>query len=263
MMSPSASLLSNAVNHYTYISSFSVYADFPHSPNIDETYPVHTVVESEAQGVNWQNLALLKALCEDLLEKEMPSRALIVRSGLIVGPNDPTDRFTYWPYRVAKGGEVLAPGSPNSPVQIIDVRDLAEWILSMVEARKIGIYNAGGQPSSLTMQTLLEACQAVSQSDTYFTWVSEAFLQENGIGLKMELPLWIPSAPGAALVNCNKAISDGLKFRPLLETIRDTLIWDTTRSMNTKRRAGLSQVQETALLRDWSDRKRKFAVNML
>ncbi len=207
----SAELLAQSVEHYTFISSISVYADFS-APGLNENAPVGKLQDEAIEEITGETYGPLKALCEQAMENAMPGRALIIRPGLIVGPHDPTDRFTYWPYRVAQGGEVLAPGHPDRPVQIIDVRDLAKWIMRMVEAGKTGTYNATGPDYTLTIGHLLETCRSV---------------------------------------NCTKAISDGLSFRPLAETIQDTLAWVTTRPSDTPWRAGLKRERERELLQQW------------
>lgn len=249
----SAELLARSVEHYTFISSISVYADFS-VPGLNENAPVGKLQDEAVEEITGETYGPLKALCEQAVENAMPGRALIIRPGLIVGPHDPTDRFTYWPYRVAQGGEVLAPGRPDHPVQIIDVRDLAEWIVRMVEARRTGTYNATGPDYALTMGQLLETCKSVSQSDATFTWVDEKFLLDAGVQPWIAVPLWVPDTEehrGFSAVNCTKAISDGLIFRPLAETIQDTLAWITTRSSDTPWRAGLQRKREKELLQQW------------
>lgn len=257
MVRSSAEVLSDRVGHYTFISTVSVYADFPGTPGIDENYPVGTLADPFMEAVNGATFGPLKAQSEQVVERAMPGRALIIRSGQIVGPYDPTDRFTYWPSRVAQGGEVLVPSGPDLQVQIIDARDLAEWILSMVESRRTGIYNATGPEHPQRMQRLLEACTAESESDVTFTWVDDQFLIEAGVARRMDnMPLWMPLAPGAATINCRKAIAAGLTFRPLADTVRDTLAWDITRPPDRERRAGLTREHEAELLHAWHSQRR-------
>jgi 2'-hydroxyisoflavone reductase len=181
---------------------------------------------------------------------------LSVRSGLIVGAYDYTDRFTYWAVRVARGGEVLAPGRPQRYVQFIDVRDLAAWIIRMVEQRQTGIYNASGQPETLTMEALLTACRTVSASAACFTWVSDQFLLSEQVTPWTDLPLWIPEVAmphlqGLMAVNCQKALAAGLQCRSLHETISDTLRWHTTQAQCSTLRAGLAADRERQLLHTW------------
>jgi 2'-hydroxyisoflavone reductase len=186
----------------------------------------------------------------------MPGRALIVRPGLIVGPYDYTDRFTYWVMRVARGGEVLAPGRPERPVQFIDARDLAEWIVSLAERRVAGVYNANRLPRTTTMRDVLEECRVASNSDASFTWVSEAFLREEQVAAWSELPLWLPEeeAPqlqGFMFIDCDKAFAAGLRVRSLRETIGDTLSWARRKLSDAPLKAGLDAAREESLLRKW------------
>lgn len=249
----SAELLARSVEHYTFISSISVYADFS-VPGLNEKAPVGKLQDERGEEITSETYGPLKALCEQAVERAMPGRALIIRPGLIVGLHDPTDRFTYWPYRVAQGGEVLAPGHPDRTVQIIDVRDLAEWIVKMVEAPKMGTYNATGPDYTLTMGQLLKTCKSVSRSDATFTWVDERFLLDAGVQPWIELPLWVPDTEehkGFSAVDCTKAILDGLSFRPLAETIQDTLAWVAARPSDMPCRAGLKREREVELLQQW------------
>ena len=200
----------------------------------------------------WGTYGARKALCEHYADQALPNRVLVIRPGLIVGPYDPTDRFTYWPHRIAQGGQVLAPGDPKQPVQFIDGRDLALWTIAMVEVRQTGIYNAKGPTSTLTMRQVLEHCREVSGSDANFVWVSEQFLLEHEVAPYTQMPLWVQSwMIGFARVTCQKAITAGLRFRSLAETIRDTLAWDATRSANDALHAGLTPEREQQLLREW------------
>ncbi|MCB8945536.1 MAG: SDR family oxidoreductase [Ardenticatenaceae bacterium] len=251
----SAEFLKDAVQHYTFVSSISVYADFA-TVGMDESAPVGTIEDKTVEEVNGETYGPLKALCEQAVSEAMGAdRALHIRAGLIVGPYDLSDRFTYWPYRVAKGGTVLAPGSPDAPVQIVDVRDLAAWIIRAVEKNLSGPYNATGPQDELTMQEVLAACKNVSGSDANFVWVSDAFLQANEVGAYVEMPLWVPAEPdsvGFDTVNCEKAFRDGLTFRPLAETVTDTMTWLQTRPFNYQWRGGLKPEREAELLQKWS-----------
>jgi 2'-hydroxyisoflavone reductase len=259
----SAELLANAVEHYTFISSCSVYANFDLAAT-DESAPLSTITLkqlNEAEKIDTGERATavtygkmygaLKALCERAAEESMPGRVLNVRAGLLVGSYDYSDRFTYWVHRVAKGGEVLAPGEPGRRVRVIDARDLAEWIIRMTEMRQTGIYNATGAEDGLTMGRLLEECRTVSGSAATFIWASEKFLLDQKVGAWSEMPLWMPEDyNGIFLVNNDKAITAGLSFRPLSDTIKDTLTWDATRPSNIERLAGLKPVRERELLRN-------------
>ena len=268
----SARLLADAVGHYTFVSSQSAYRDTS-VPGVAEDYPVVNINDEqlrEAEALPQSELitapffgeryGALKALCERAAEGEMPGRVLHVRAGLIVGPHDYSDRFTYWPRRVAEGGEVLAPGNPERQVQFIDARDLAGWILDMAEARKAGTFNAAGPDYKLTMGRLLEACRGATGSDARFVWVDEQFLLDAEVGPWMEVPLWVPEAGDDNVnrhfmeVSVEKAVAAGLKFRPLSETVRDTLEWDLARPADTPRRAGLARERERELLEAWKAR---------
>ena len=242
VVAASAALLTDAVERYVFISSISVYADFA-APR-DESSPVAALDEptEEFRGLAY---GALKALCEAEVERALPGRALLVRPGLIVGPDDPTDRFTYWPQRARRGDEILAPAPPERAVQFIDVRDLSGWIVRMAEAGSTGAYNATGRPGEMTFGALLEACDAEQ-----VTWVDEAFLIEQEVGEWMELPLWIPAGDGEwrdfQLVDVSRALAAGLTFRPLAETVRDVPEWTAT--------AGMVPAREAELLAAWHAR---------
>jgi 2'-hydroxyisoflavone reductase len=246
----SAERLSDSVGHYAFISSISVYADWS-KPHMDESAPVGTLDDPTVEQVTGETYGPLKALCEQAAESALPGRALNVRAGLISGPYDGSHRFPYWPRRVARGGEVLAPGNPDAPVQLIDARDLAEWIVRMAEAGKAGVYNATGPGETLTMGQTLDECRRVTGSDVRFTWVPEETLLAAGVAPYTELPLWIPQSagePGHSTVDCRKAIAAGLTFRPLAETVRDTLAWDRTLPDDADRGAGMKPEREAELL---------------
>jgi 2'-hydroxyisoflavone reductase len=238
----SAELLAPAVELYVFISSISVYAAFAEPPT--ESSPLAVLDDPASEDIQ-ENYGALKALCETEVERALPGRTLIVRPGLIVGPDDPTDRFTYWPQRARRGGEILAPAPPERPVQFIDVRDLGEWTLRNAETGGTGIYNATGPPGELTFGVLLDACGAEQ-----VTWVDEAFLVEREVGEWMELPLWI--APDQdewrsfQLADVSAAIAAGLMFRPLAETVRDVPEWTG--------KAGLAPEREAELLAAWHAR---------
>lgn len=262
-----AETLSRSVEHYVFISSQSAYADVS-VPGVDESAALKSLTSEQLDSAYQIDTtgepsygALyggLKALCEQAAEEGMPQRVLIIRPGLIVGPYDNTDRFTYWPLRVARGGEVLAPGRPERPVQLIDARDLAEWIVLMAERGAVGVYNANRPPNTLTMQNVLDECKSISDSDTRFTWASEAFLHAEKVMAWSEMPLWLPEteAPqlaGFMYVNCAKSLSSGLRIRPLSETIRDTLVWARVALGNAVLKAGIDPEREQTLLRKWHE----------
>jgi 2'-hydroxyisoflavone reductase len=245
----SATLLADAVAHYTFISTISVYADVT-QPGVDERGPVGTLADATVEEITGETYGPLKALCEEAVEAALPGRALIIRPGLIVGPYDPTDRFTYWPVRVARGGEVLAPGRPARAIQVIDGRDLAEWTVRMVEGRRAGIYNADGPDYLLTMGALLDTCREVAGSDARFTWVGDEALLAAGATPWSEVPVWVPEreAQGFFSIDCGKALAAGLTIRPIAETVRDTLAWHATRPAGPMK-AGMTREREAELLR--------------
>ncbi len=250
----SAEVLAGAAEHYTLISSISVFSDFS-QVGMDENGPLATLEPGEEATFAMERYGALKAACEQALRAAWPGGCLIVRPGLIVGPHDASDRFTYWPRRVAAGGEVLAPGRPGRPVQLIDVRDLAGWIVRMVAAGGTGTYNATGPAAPLPMEQLLAATREATGGDARFTWVPDAFLEAQGVGAWMELPLWVPETDptmaGFSQVDCGRARAAGLTFRPLADTVRDTLAWDRTRDPAGPRRAGLDPAREQEVLAAW------------
>jgi 2'-hydroxyisoflavone reductase len=258
-VSMAAQLLRDRTAHYTFISSVSAYASLS-QPGIGEDAALGTLTDETVEEVNGETYGPLKVLCERTAKQEYGNQALIIRPGLIVGPHDPTDRFTYWPWRVAQGGEVLAPGRPERLVQFIDVRDLAEWNVRMSEAGQAGIYNATGPLPQPGMGGLLHTCKEVSGSDAQFVWVSDEFLVDKEVGPWMELPLWIPENDpdhgGMMQVDITLAVASGLTFRPLEDTVRDTLVWAQTRPNDRSWRAGGVQHREAELLRQWKEASR-------
>jgi 2'-hydroxyisoflavone reductase len=251
----SAELLAGMVEHYTFISTISVFADFK-TKGMDESAPVAKIDDESLEQITGETYGALKALCEQAAERALPGRSLTIRPGLIVGPHDPSDRFTYWPVRVARGGEVLAPNRPGYLIQVIDVRDLAEWTVRMVEAKQTGVFNATGPEYPLTMDRLLQESKRVSGSDAHFTWVSEEFLQAQDATAWTEVTLWMPEAgnEGFSTINVNKAFAAGLTFRPLSDTVRDTISWDASRPAETVRRNGIKPEREQAWLDAWCKR---------
>ncbi|MEM7336846.1 MAG: epimerase, partial [Chloroflexota bacterium] len=187
-------------------------------------------------------------------DEAMNGRCTHIRAGLIVGPNDTTDRFTYWPVRIARGGEVLAPGKPDLATQFIDVRDLAAFAIKATEEKLTGPFNCTGPDYALSMKTLFETCKEVSNSDASFTWVEEPFLVEQEVGAFVELPLWIPEEyTGFNTINNDKAHAAGLTYRPLRETVADTISWEKTRPADYEWRGGLKPEREAELLKLWRE----------
>ena len=245
----SAELLADSVEHYTYISSISAYADFA-EPGLDEKSLLAGIEDETVEQVTNETYGPLKVLCEKAVEQAMPGRVLVIRPGLIVGPYDSSDRFTYWPVRVKSGGEILAPSPPHEQIQFIDVRDLVEFTLLMLERRHTDTYNCAGPGYTLTTQQFLNECNNIFGSKAEFTWVNEKFITENEINL----PVWVPKEwSGINQVNCQKAIDEGLSFRPYADTIRDTVSWHATRPSDYKLLAGLESEQEQELLKLWKE----------
>jgi 2'-hydroxyisoflavone reductase len=246
----SAQALEKGIKRYVFISSISVYADFKKA-GMDESYPVGKLEDGSVEEITGETYGPLKALCEKTVQEVYGDRALLIRPGLIVGPHDPTDRFTYWPMRVKRGGDMLAPGKPQTPIQIIDVRDLAEFIVKLIEDGASGVYNATGPDHELFMGEFLDACKLVSGSVAAFHWTSEEFLKEHDVQPWSDMPVWIPDTDeetGFSRVDISKAVKAGLKFRPLEETIRDTIAWAETRPQDHQWRAGLDPTKERILL---------------
>jgi 2'-hydroxyisoflavone reductase len=255
-----AKLLADSIAHYTFVSSISVYRDFT-KPGLDESAMAEQLpagaIEDEK---NSDTYGARKALCEQAVEETMPGRVLNVRAGLIVGPHDESGRFLYWVRRTALGGEMLAPGDPNAPVQLIDARDLAGWIIRMVESGTVGVYNATGPASLLTFHQMLEHCKTASGREPRTTWIDDQFLLENGVAPFSELPFWLPLKPhkGFFAIDCRRAFASGLDCRRLFETARDTLAWD--RAAGGQGQIGLMLDREKELLQTWRNKCSNFEI---
>jgi 2'-hydroxyisoflavone reductase len=253
----SAEALADAAGVYVFVSSISAYRD-SHVAGINESYPLATMPAEEAAQVTspaqitGENYGPLKALCEQAVEQAMPHRALIIRPGLIVGPHDPTDRFTFWVRRIGRGGDVLIPDTLDQPWQVIDARDLSSWIILMAERRQAGAFNATGPTRSMTFGEVIEACRR-DESPANVVKVSEPFIVDEGIAGWEHLPLWLPSSmqesAGFYKVDCSKAMDAGLAFRPIADTVRDTWVWDSARDGELI--AGLSRERELELIAQW------------
>ncbi|MDY0022283.1 NAD-dependent epimerase/dehydratase family protein [Arenimonas caeni] len=253
-------VLAGKVGHYLFISTISVYADGS-SHGMDEDSALAAYKGKDAMAETRETLMAdienlygpLKALSEAEAHKQFGDKVTIVRPGYIVGPRDETDRFTYWPKRVAEGGEILVPGDGLDPIQIIDGRDLGEWMIRLAEAGTTGVFNACGPDYTLTMDAALHGCHAVSGGPASFTHVPGEFLEKQGVGL----PIWVPreGSPysGYGTVSNARAIAAGLSFRPLAETVTDLLAW--YRSLPAERqaevRAGITREKEAELLKAW------------
>lgn len=246
----SARKLAKSVDRYAFISTGVVYADLS-QPGFDETAPLLPKPRAKGEDVTPETYGPFKAECERVIDKLYPDNALHVRAGLIVGPHDPTDRFTYWPVRVARGGRIAAPGSPDLPVQFIDARDLGAWLLDRLEAGDAGAYNVTGPPQPLTFGAMLDACRKVCASEVDFRWIPEALLKEHEVIPFREMPLWIPEdSPSAGLLRMDiaKAVDRGLYCRPLEDTVRDVLRWNAGRPAGTQLQAGPPPEKEQALI---------------
>jgi 2'-hydroxyisoflavone reductase len=255
----SAQMLSKVTNHYTFLSTIGVYKNFD-TFDIDEHYPLATIADPTTEEITEKNYGALKALCEAKVQQYFPNRSLIVRSGLLVGSYDPTDRFTYWVRRIAKGGIILAP--VHQQVQFIDARDLARWIVLMMERQVTGVYNATGP--SYDLEHILQECQNVIDRHDPIIWVNEEFLIEQGVQDWVELPLWLStrrSMPGFSRISFQNALRSGLHIRPLGETISSVLEWDTMREAP-KLQAGLDEQKETKLLAQWKESQKMRIVVM-
>jgi 2'-hydroxyisoflavone reductase len=254
-----AQILKGNVERYVFISTISVYADT--SKGVDENAPLakyegpdafkETLEAMKASG--YKTYGPLKALSEREAEKWFPGKVLIIRPGLIVGPGDETDRFTYWPVRIERGGEVLAPGLPNDPVQFIDARDLAEWTIRMAENGETGIYNATGPAKPLVIGDMLAGIKTALNSNAKFTWASAEFLKQQKVQAWSDMPVWAGDELGLARTNISPALAKGLTFRPLVETARDTLAWFKAQPQGRQShlKAGLTPEHEAEVLTAW------------
>jgi 2'-hydroxyisoflavone reductase len=259
-----AAVLGENIEHYTYISSISVYKDWVPF-NITEDYPLQSMPLNKLKDVEegtispYEYYGALKVLCEAEAEKHWPGRVLHIRAGQLVGPFDYTDRLPYWVKRVAHGGKVLVPGRPNRSVQLINVKDIATWALDMTENRQGGTFNVTGS-SDVTMEELLNTIKAVTNSDVEFVWAEEEFFQEHKVQPWTEMPLWVPEHfplegetepwKGGFSISIDKAVNAGLSFQPLEDTIYDVYQWEKARQ-DEERKAGISREREQKLLEAW------------
>jgi 2'-hydroxyisoflavone reductase len=263
-----AEVLKGNVDRYVFISTISVYSDNS-KPGMDETGPLakytgpDPMKETQAtlRASNFGLYGPLKALSEAEAEKWFPGKTLIIRPGLIVGPGDESDRFTYWPVRMARGGEVLAPGTPADPVQFIDARDLAEWTIRMVEQGATGIFNATGPKSTLTMGEMLAGIQQVTKADARLTWVDAEFLAAQKVRPWADMPVWLPpkgETAGFSRISVKRALDKGLTFRPVPDTTAATLEWFRKQPAERQAtlRAGIKPEREVEVLAAWHAAKK-------
>lgn len=255
----SAGALDAQTGRYVFVSSISVYA----GPDYAESAPVQRAPDPLAEAWTPETYGGLKAACEEAAREMLGERVLIVRPGLIVGPHDRTDRFTWWPHRIAQGGRVAAPGRPGRPVQFIDVRDLAEWMLKLAAGGASGTFNATGPAEPVAMATLLETCRGVSGSDARFEWIDEGFLDAMKVAPWKDMPVWLPESDpesaGSMDVPLAKALATGLAFRPLAATVVDTLAYSGGFAPGHEWKAGLDAARERELLARWDARQRPAA----
>jgi 2'-hydroxyisoflavone reductase len=257
----SAELLAPSVGYCLFISSISAYAGFA-TPN-DEHSPLGKLADPETDKVTGETYGPMKALCEQYTAAAFSGRVSIVRPGYIVGPLDPTDRFTYWPVRASKGGEMLAPGTPRDPIQIVDARDLAEFMMQLVESRTSGSFNAVSPPAAFTMGELIGASERASpEAHARPVWIPEDFLAAHWKPDDLDLPPWAPlkgDTAGLSYTSVESARKAGLRSRPLEVTVRDTLAWFRTLppDRQSKLKAGLDPVREADTLRAWHQEHRQ------
>ena len=249
-------VLKGHAKQFVFVSTISVYAASD-TPGADETAALATTTtpDDEDPAKRNQLYGPLKALSEQEAERAFPGKTTVIRPGLIVGPGDLTDRFTYWPVRLQRGGEVLAPGAPTDPVQIIDARDLAEFIIRCCENGTTGVYNATGPQSTLTMAEMLGGIRGAMTTDATLTWVEAPFLLERQVRPWTDMPVWVPPqrSPGFARRDISRAVAKGLTFRPLADTTRATLEFYArqTEERKAQLRAGLAADKEREILAAW------------
>jgi len=252
----SADLLAPNSGYCLFISSISAYASFE-KPN-DIGSPTGVLDNLDQEEITNETYGPMKALCEKYVRDAYGRRCSIVRPGYIVGPLDPTDRFTYWPVRFARGGDMAVPGTPADPIQVVDVRDLAAFMMGLVERQVVGDFNAVTPPGAITMGSLMDTSRKVTGADTQLTWIDEGFIAEKAA--EVNLAPWSamkgPEA-GGSLTGMQASADQGLKARPLEETIRDTLAWHETRPEDRKAelRSGFTAESEAAILAAWRARK--------
>ena len=255
MVAASAGLLAPRVKQYLIISSISAYKE-PNPVDGTEDAPLATMADPtlEVMGKQYENYGALKALCERAAERAMPGRTAVIRPGYIVGPDDPSGRFAYWPVRFDRGGEVAVPGAPDDPVEVIDVRDLGEWLVHLVEQGTVGTFNACGPEKRMAWGRVVEACAAASGHKGKALWIPEPFMAQQK---DLEFPIWAPYAgdtKGFQTWSNARALKAGLRFRPVEATVKDTLAWYLGQEKVAKGRthlAGPSAEQEAKLIAAW------------
>lgn len=247
--------LQGRFGRYLFVSSISAYADLK-TAGTTEDAPLATLADPTVEAITGETYGGLKALCEQAALDAAPGQVLLGRPGLIVGPHDPTGRFTWWVKRIAAGGEVLAPGDPAGPVQFIDVRDLAAWLLRQAGAGTTGAFNLTGPTAPLTVGAWLDAAVRVLNPAAQLRWVDEAFLLAEGVAPWADLPVWLPAADANLhRVDIARALATGLVTRPLAETLADTAAWAREANDPDRPGTGLAPAREAALLAAWQRRQ--------
>jgi 2'-hydroxyisoflavone reductase len=266
----SSQLLSSAVSHYIYVSSVSAYAAMSGNltaadyhdvdvPNTEYDSPLVTMPDETVEDVTSETYGPLKVLCEKAATEAMgEDRITILRPTWVAGPGDNSDRFTYWPVRVSRGGEMLVPGMSSDRIQIVDVRDMANFVVDSLEQKITGIYNMVNPPGTYSMGQFMTDCQTLTPSDASLTWVDLPFIQKHGLYAGGELPIWAPMSGDTrsdALINGDRSFAKGMKTRPERETIRDILQWWPTLAEDRRNnmRAGLSAEREAEMLAAWHE----------
>ena len=257
-----AQILKGNVDRYVFTSTISVYQDS--KTGVDENAPLQSYEGADAYKETLESMKAngfklygpLKVLSEKEAEKWFPGKTLVIRPGLIVGPRDESDRFTYWPVRINRGGEVLAPGKPQDSVQYIDGRDLAEWTIRMAENGETGIYNATGPGRPIGIGEMLDGIKTALKSNAKFNWADEKFLTDQKVQAWSDMPVWAGAEDGVTRTNIIRALSKGLTFRPLDETARDTLEWFKSRPQDRQAhmKAGITPEREAEVLAAWNKR---------
>ncbi|HEX5061497.1 MAG TPA: NAD-dependent epimerase/dehydratase family protein [Kofleriaceae bacterium] len=260
----SAELLAPNVKQYIFISSISVYA--PGAPvGADESAPVEKLLDptsEDIKGNNFRNYGALKALSEQAAETAMPGRTTAVRPGLIIGPGDMTGRFTHWPTRLAEGGDVLCPGDGSTPVQYIDGRDLADWIVKLIETNALGTMNALGPETKITMKEVIDSVNTAAGNKANPVWVDAKFLDKHEVSGWAEMPMWIPNEgedAGFGTLSNARAVKTGLRFRPIADTAKDTLAWLATLPEDERKKyrsSGIKREKEDQVLAAWKAEKK-------
>jgi 2'-hydroxyisoflavone reductase len=253
---PLAELLADRVGHYTFVSSVSVYTDVS-TPGVDEDSPVGTLDDPTVTEVTGETYGALKVLCENVVRDVYGERACVVRPGLIVGPYDPSDRFTYWPRRFDLGGDAIVPDWKDMPVQLADARDVSEWMVRLAAAKTHGVFNGCGPATPWSLAEVVDACVRAAGDDAATpVWVDEAFLLEQGVAPWAELPVWLPSGSehaGMLAISVDRAVAAGLTFRSIDAVVADTLAWDRTRR-DKPLQGPLSAEREAEVLEKWRAR---------